>query len=587
MIIPNNKHIEFYEQQIEAQENDWKRYANTAMHILVQEKKMYYGEIWGVQKEQGNVILRFKSGQVPRIKQHYFMGIFGSDAPKDLMECTFSFNTFRNSLQPRYYSGVYAEIFTINYWKTEADWSYIIVSGFDLNLIQRIKLKFFDTKEVARIVVAKTDPPVDYLINLKEFVSNHPQNTILNLNLEVDEDSWKPINIDNSTDITKKIIDLIDQNTITVIQGPPGTGKSHMAAELCNYYSKNGDSVCVTALTNRALIEVVLKKGLNTALSEGIIYKTNLTSDENKLIPALKNADDIAPNQGEVLFSTYYKLSQHQAKLIGESKRFDLMIIEEASQAFLATIAMFSSIAIKVLIIGDHKQLTPIVLEGGKAQEIFPRIDGVINGLQTFAFNNNRISYRLTKTRRLTSSAAKLTGLFYNNSLMSISDIEGKTDFVSKYRDLFHHNGGITIAKLPDSKSGFTNQDIYRLIVAIANDIIAKNDKELALLTPYVDIETELYEQYNKISKNYKNITISTVHKIQGLTSDFSIVFLPLKGHDLNENLFNVSTSRAKQGTLIVTFNNITLSDSASIETKSLINQCTDVSALFLTLLIK
>ncbi|WP_027880316.1 AAA domain-containing protein [Mesoflavibacter zeaxanthinifaciens] len=587
MIIPNNKHIQFYKHQIKAQEDKWKEYANTEMHILIQEKKIFYGEIWGVQNNQGNVILRFKSGQVPRMKEMYFLGVFGAKAPDNLMDIKLTYEKFRSSKEHGYYTGINTEISTVNYWKVENGWSYIIISGFDLALITKIDNVALKHNKHPKIVIAKKDPPIDYLLNLKEFVVKHPKNSILKLNLEVNEDHWNPINIDNSAEITKKIIRLIDSNNVTVIQGPPGTGKSYLAAEICDHYNKNGDSVCVTALTNKALIEVILKDGLIRALKQGIVYKTNLTSDENKRIPNLKNADELSPKQGELLLATYYKLSQHQVRLISESKRFDLLIIEEASQAFLATIAMFSDIATKVLIIGDHKQITPIVLNQDQALEIFPKIDGIINGLLTYSFNNNDVSYRLTKTRRLTSSAAKLTGLFYNNSLKSISDIDGKTNFKSKFRNLFHPNGGITIAKLPDSKNGFSDKDIYEFIAIITTDILKNNNKQIAVLSPYIDTESSIYEAYSSMSHNFKNITISTIQKIQGLTSDFTIVYLPLRGHDLQDNLFNVATSRAKQGTLIITYNNITFSKRASIETMTFINSCKDVSKEFLIELIK
>lgn len=587
MIIPNNKHIEFFSQQIEAQEIEWERYADTAMHILVQENKLFFGEIVGVQENQGNVILRFKQGQVPRMKQMYFLGFFGSDAPDNLMDFKFSYKTFRFSSAPRYFSGVNVEIFTINYWKTENDWSYILVSGFELQLIDRIKAKFFDKNEPAKIFIAKTDPPVDYLIKLKEFVSDYPNDSILKLNLDVSEKTWTPHNIDNRYDIDKKIVSLIENNKTTIIQGPPGTGKTYLAAEICNYFTNKGNALCVTALTNRALIEVAKKEGVLQLLEDGKVFKTNLTSSESKEVSKLKNHVEITPNRGELLLSTYYKLAQHQSRIVKEGTRFDLIIIEEASQAFLATIAMFSNISSKLLIIGDHKQLSPIVLAIEKAKEIFPKIMALANGLETFTFNNNPISFRLTKTRRLTSDAANLTGLYYNNKLTSISDIEGKIDFNSKYSYLFHQNGGITIAKLPDSKNGFSDKDIYQIIAAIATDIMKMEDMEIAILSPYIDIETSLYEAYSNKSKNFKNITISTVQKIQGLTSDFTILYLPLRGHDLQDNLFNVATSRAKQGTLIITYNNITFSERASIETMTFINSCKDVSKEFLTELIK
>ena len=581
MEIPQEKHIAFYEQQIKAQEDKWREYADCAMNILIQEKRLFIGRIWGVQESHGNVVLRFNEGEVPRMKQPYFLGLVGYEAPENPLTWKFSYKTFRESTQPKYYSGVKADIYTVTYWKTEEGKSYILVSGFDLEVLSTIKEKYLDRKIHPLIVVAETDPPVDYLIKLKEFVSKNENDAILNLELNVSEENWSPVNLNNEKSVTHEVIEFIGKQKTTIIQGPPGTGKSYLAAELCDYYLKQGKSICVTALTNKALMEIASKDGLINSLSIGKVYKTNLTGDELKDIPKLKKVESFTPKYGDLLLSTYYKLAQKQSEIIEGTKRFDLLIIEEASQAYLATIAMFSSIADKVLIIGDHKQLTPVVLKIEEAKQIFSKIEGVINGLQTFAFNNNEVSYRLTKTRRLTSDAAELTGLFYDNSLASISENERNTDFVSKYRNLFHINGGITIAKLSSARIGFSERDILKFICKVSTEILESNPAiEVALLTPYVEVESSLYSQYSKFSNNYKNITINTVHKIQGLTTDLTILYLPLTpaSVDLNENLFNVATSRATRGTLIITYAHIDLASSISIETKKFVSKTKNVT---------
>jgi DNA polymerase III delta prime subunit len=584
MKISQEKHIKFYEQQIKAEEDEWRRYADTAMNNLIQEKRVFIGRIWGIQENQGNIILRFKESQVPRIKQPYFLGLVGADSSPNPLLWNYSYKTFRESMQPRYYSGINADIYTISYWKTEENWSYIIVSGFEVDLLTIIKEKYLNNKIHPLIVVAETDPPVDYLIKLKEYVAKKDEDEILNLNLEVSEQIWKPTNLDNANNITSQVIKLVDKKKTILVQGPPGTGKSYLAAELCDYYLNKGKSICITALTNKALMEIASKNGLNSPLNYGKVYKTTLTGDEQKEIPKLRKAESFLPHRGELLLSTYYKLAQKQAKLIEDSERFDLMIIEEASQAFLATIGMFSAIASKLIIIGDHKQLTPIAKKTEEAKLIHPKIEGIINGLQTYAFNNSDLSYRLTKTRRLTSDASRLTSIYYNNCLESISVIEGKTDFKTIYKSLFHNNGGVSIAKLPSSRSGFTEKKLLNFICQLSKEILENNPKfEIAVLTPYKDVESSLYTQYSKLSNDYKNITISTVHKIQGLTSDLTILYLPLNlpAFDLNENLFNVATSRATKGTLIITYEAIDLVNAATVETKQFIKSCSNVSERF------
>jgi hypothetical protein len=584
MQIPNQHHIEFYEWQINVFEEEWERYANTSMKLLIQEKRLFVGRIWGLQETHGNVLLRFKAGLVPRMKQPYVLCMVGAEAPENSSDWDFTYLQFRISVNPRL-SGFNTEIKTINYLKSDdAKWSYILVNGFEQKLLSQIKDNYLSKGHHPLVVVAETDPPIDYLIKLKDFVLKNPLDGILNLDVTVNENEWSPNSLDNSISVTKTVIDLLDRHKTILIQGPPGTGKSHLAAEICEQYLSKKLSICVTALTNKALMEIAHKDGLNTPIVQGKVSKTNLSSDEFKLIPKLKTVDDLAPIQGELLLSTYYKMSQKQAELAAGKKRFDLLIIEEASQAYLATIAMFSTIAKKLLIIGDHKQLTPVVKQKDQTYKIHPEIDGVINGLETFAFNNNDISNRLTFTRRLTSEAANLTAFYYQNTLKSISKDEGNTKFISRYFDMFHSNGGISIAKLPTSMQGFTEKDLIRFICKIGHEILSNNSKiEIALLSPYVKIESALYEQYSRLSSDYNRITLNTIHKIQGLTSDVTILYLPLNNpsFDLDANLFNVATSRAKRGTLIVTYKQIELMTSTSPETRAFIHRCLDVTSEF------
>ncbi len=270
--------------------------------------------------------------------------------------------------------------------------------------------------------------------------------------------------------------------------------------------------------------------------------------------------------------------------MIAQNKVFDLLVIEEASQAFLASIALFSSVAKKVLVIGDHKQLMPIVMNRDEAKDIHIHIDGIIDGLKTFAFNHNPISYRLTRTRRLTAASAALTGLYYEGQLASISDIAENMYAVPKYGDLFHDKGGITKALLPPSRRGFTEKRLMEILCEIAADILSINKKvEVALLSPLIRVESALYEACNQRGVDSSRLTISTIHKIQGLTTDYTILYLPLSNpsFEADDNLFNVATSRAKRGTLIVSYSSIHLLSSASIEFQAFLSKCEDVTEQF------
>lgn len=590
--MTRKRHADFFDQQIRAYEAEWREYADCAMNILIMEKKLFTGWIWGVMEEEGLVVLRFREREVPRMKESFFLGVVGSDAPSNPSTWKFTYRTFRESIREgsRYFSGVSVEIHTVNYWKTEGSMSYVLVSGFDATLLSQIRDKHLARGVHPMVVVARMDPPVQYLIRLRDFLKGNAEDPVLDLHLAKDESGWNPREIDNENDASAEVSHLLEESGMLVIQGPPGTGKSHMAAEICEEHLGRGHSVCVTALTNRALIEIADKQGLSQLVMEGRIYKTNLSSDEKRKLPGLKKAESISPVQGTLLLSTYYRLSQLHSELSRNSRRFDLLIIEEASQSYLATIAMFASMASRLLVIGDHKQLYPIVKREEEARESFPNVDGVIHGLRTLAFNRNDVSFRLTKTRRLTSDAAALTGLYYGGSLKSISKMEGGVAFTSRFSGLFHRNGGVTIAKLPLIGKFSSESLVLGFIARVAWDIMKNEaEMEMAILTPNAIDESEAYVQYSRISNDFRRLTVSTVHKIQGLTTGLTIYYLSRtrSSFGLADNIFNVATSRARRGTLVVAYDDMDLKASLSAETRTFLRGSEDVSKLFIEMLSK
>lgn len=574
--FPNDAHQEFFRWQIELQEEEWKRYASSRMKILMDEKQLFLGRIWGTTAE-GQVVLRFKSDAVPRIKQDYELCFIGPDAPESASDWMFTYTTFRASEKPRL-SSKNTPVKTIGLLKSEEEkWAYVLVSNFDYALLDEIREKYLAHKIHPRIVLALSDPPLDYLQNLLDFVTKFPENDTLNLNSRVSEERWKPVNLDNAKDISSDIISLLESHDQVIIQGPPGTGKSFLAAQICGHYLNQTKSVCLTALTNNALKEIALQPGLNNALLNEMVLKTNLSSDERKKIPSLKPASVIAPIQGELLLSTYFVLSKKVFELIQEGKRYDLLIIEEASQAFLATIAMFKELAHKVLVIGDHKQLPPLVLKRELANEIHESIDKIMDGLKTYAFNYPEFSYRLIKTRRLALTSAKLTGVYYDNSLESISDFENNNGIHSRYNSLFHSEGGVTLVKVPLSVKIRNQIEMNMIVAKIGADLVNSNkDIEVALLAPYIENEKRIYYHFSRLSNKFNRTTISTIHRVQGITVHYTVLYLPLRNAeavDLNDNLFNVATSRAKNGTLIITSEEIDMISSKSLETASFLNQ--------------
>ncbi|WP_418639543.1 AAA domain-containing protein [Winogradskyella sp.] len=580
MGINQESHIRFYETEIETITKKWRIFLSKRVNILIAEKKLFIARLLSFDEKTGHFIVRFRSDEVPRQFTQYFMGLIGPKAISygEPALWNFTYKEFRNSKDNGLWGNrLGGEIITNRCFRVEGIWSY-----FKLTLNEQITAnglkKLLSEKKDLLVLITESDPLIQYLVNLQDYIIENPKDSILNFNVDYDIKKWKPSLVDNEQDILDKIFNWTRQNDITIIQGPPGTGKSFNAALLTDRLLKLGQSVCICSLANKALIEIVNQDGLQNSLNDGKIYKTNLTDEEMIEVPQLNQFDSDLPEQGKLLLTTYYKLSEIGQKLHKKKRRYDLIIIEEASQAFLATIAMFRSIAKKLLIIGDHMQLAPVVITNeDKLLKIDENIFRVINGMSTICSNNERQSFRLTKTRRLTEVASKQTGVFYNRTLSSISPLNNKVLHNIKIDKYFDLKGGVSLLKLPAGHTDYSMLFVKKLITGISRDILSQVDKSVAILVQTRLLEIELTQALVKTKVNTEKIIISTVHKIQGITVDYGIVYLPLKNAnlELTENFFNVATSRAKRGTLIITYKEtLDLAVDISPLVKDFLNQC-------------
>lgn len=589
MKIPIDKHIEFYKAEYAKQWQEWELYIQTQIRLLLvsKEREMYVCNVWGIEPNSDLLILKVRNTSKPRLNQPYFLGVIGAEATESPKNWTITYKEFRERQTNNFYSGLGEGIIPISIWKSEGYFLYYMCEVLDDTKIVPMKNAFLDKGIKPLALIAEGDPPLNYLLNLKEYLETNPESSIANLGLS-SEQNWTPVNLDNSKDLSVEIYSYIDSNHHTIIQGPPGTGKSYLAAQLANQAIINNKSVLICALANKALIEIANQKPLKGALVEKKLFKSSLSNIEKKQLPRLQKAASLNPSQGQILLTTYYALSDFLKKYGKEVNRFDLLIIEEASQAFLATIAFFSKYAKRVLVLGDHKQLPPVVaLDKRQRKKIDLNLDVAINGLETFALNNSEKSFRLTKTRRLTATAAKNTGVFYDNALESISDIQTPISHSNQFQKIFDPMGGQSVVFLPIGLSLLNNDRFLETLTEVVSGLLSISENvKVGLIAAKRDFEKTLYQHFFIQNINLDRIHLSTVHRSQGMTVDYCIFFMPLEAThmDLDSNLFNVATSRAKMGTCIITKESFGLMSGVSIGVLSIVSNCVNVTPLFLSL---
>lgn len=112
------------------------------------------------------------------------------------------------------------------------------------------------------IVLGPQEPPLDYYQNLIDIVSNSDSNMAAKEILDFDKNTfmWNPIHINSNKEQVNNIVKALKTTHQLIFQGPPGTGKTYLMAELIAHLLHQNKSVLVTAMTNRALIELAEKE---------------------------------------------------------------------------------------------------------------------------------------------------------------------------------------------------------------------------------------------------------------------------------------------------------------------------------------
>lgn len=437
---------------------------------------------------------------------------------------------------------------TVCNWTWPSDDPKFVLAGF-VGIDCEFARWIADTPKVV-LVMGPNKPPYEYIAHL-QLLTLHKKSLALNsvLDINYQPSDWNPILLNNKHNIPSFLQMQLNMTSSLILNGPPGTGKTFHISQLVANLCTEGFSVLVTALTNRALMEIAKKGSMGRLLEAGKVYKTKITTDENKEVPHLRLEKNIVPKKGCVILSTFYITSGVAADTLFDYT-FDYVVMDEASQALLPMIGASKMLGAKTLFVGDIKQLPPVVqLKNSKITE--RNYSGLIEGLRTITDSSIYPTYQLTESYRLTDRGTKYTGEFYGQSLKSRSD----NQIVDSYGSFFlNNNGGPTLLKTDMEIGDLKDETLLKLTLAVV-DYIHKQDKkcEIAVLTCMKETVRALQSRINSRIKSTK-ILIDTVARVQGLTTDICIYAIPNTHYlrSLEPRLFNVATSRARRQTIII-----------------------------------
>lgn len=535
MIIDRQKQQQFIKDELKAQTDAFKQKLETSALDLLLEKNEVFVGMFIKFMDNGEALFKFPvSRALPRKNSHYYCFTL----PDVLKRYKDWGNLTYGDLIKKETSATSIKCV----WHSSSDNPKFMFAG-SKGVTEDFK-KYIEKVPGGIIVFGPEVPPYEYLANLEKVChSFHPKCTQI-LDADYEHKLWKPSLLSSEMNLPDIILEDFRDSDIAIVQGPPGTGKTHRIAQLCKELCSKGHSVLVTALTNRALMEVA-NKLKNTLAKENRVFKTNLTTDEAKEVSGIQIAEKVASMPGKLMLSTFY-VSSGAAVNGYEGPLFDYVIVDEASQAFLAMLAAANMLGTKNLWVGDVFQMPPIVLMSNdriKRQGYEP----LVNGLDTLTSSLFYPNYQLSDTYRLGEKAAKLTGIFYDDSLKSLSN-------EPRLFPLDEEGPILVPIDMPigDPKPTIAIQEA----VQIADCLIKQNKKaEIAILSLLVKTTTALQVEVARTIGNTNNILVETVARVQGLTKDVTIYVIPNTDsmvHSLELRLFNVATSRAKENTYIV-----------------------------------
>lgn len=541
MIINRRKHWQFLEDELKAETEDFKKiYLATAISLLKISQEMYVAQF--ISFKDGEMIMQFPISRALPRKGDFLVCMV---LPPELQDYrNWGDRSYRDLYKARYNS---TECVCI--WHSPANDPRYSLVGFS-----KVSVDFANyIKKTPNIVLtfAPQRPPIDYVMNLQKVVEDQYSKgvaSILDANYQAKD--WEPIPI-RQDDVSGFVYSQMALTETMILEGPPGTGKTYMIAELCAKLCAEGHSVLVTALTNRALMEIAEKPAVESLLGEHRIFKTNISMDEIREISKLETLKSIAPMPGCLVMSTFYITSGYAAELTIEQP-FDYVIMDEASQAIFPMFAASRKIGKRNLWVGDIHQLSPIVILNGNRITI-GGYKHLIEGLKLLADNSISPIYQLATAYRFGQRAANYTGVFYNDSLVA-KESPKYNDLPSMFK-ILSKDGGPTLV-LTDMPSGdCTPQFAIYIATFIVDNIVKDNkDKEIAVLTCMKKTTRALQMAITQKVRTRKNLLVDTVARVQGLTTDITIFFVPDYSYirTLEPHLFNVATSRAREHTIII-----------------------------------
>lgn len=313
-----------------------------------------------------------------------------------------------------------------------------------------------------------------------------------------------------------------------LIQGPPGTGKTHVLARIAAALARRGLRVLVTAYTHRAVNNALRKVG--EAGPDLSVVKAGKPSAADDLrgtsvatiasLRRLPSASELPRVVGATLFGS---------RVAWDADLFDAVLIDEAAQVPLAFAAGALLAAPRAILVGDHRQLGPILR--GRHDDPLASASVFEHLVSSFPPVLLRTTYRMNAGINAFPSR-----VFYGGRLAP-SDAAASARFSAvpggPFDDLFDPDRPAVLALVGHEGFRTRSGPEADLVAALVVDRLVRqggDPRELAVVSPYRAqlraIRTRVRRGLAAADRAGALPVIDTVERMQGQERDLVIVSL-------------------------------------------------------------
>lgn len=306
------------------------------------------------------------------------------------------------------------------------------------------------------------------------------------------------------------------------IHGPPGTGKTRTLIEIIRRMVAAGERVLVCADSNQAVDNLLIGDSTAGDPDESSLHAHAQCHSEElsvKRTKAYRRNNDLLepyadpPGRADVVVTT----NNSAADL---SPSFDSVIIDEATQATVASCCIPLSKANRAILAGDHKQLPPFSSRDGPPESemgmsLFEHLyadSGVFEG----------VGVKLTTQYRMHQDIAAFSNAqFYDGDLRNGQAIEPLS---SRPETIEAFNVGGDVVLHDTSRSNKTEAKLVGYLIQQLLDELAPTD--IGVITPYSAQVRVIEQMIDRYLPDAEEVTVNTIDSMQGSEREAIILSL-------------------------------------------------------------